>query len=86
MEFYDEHGEQIGLTEQSNSIDFSSMIFHIFDFRIDIAAYPHSVNSLNTGRGDDIEDDRTPDRLIDGDNDQIDGTHCWIAPILPNMV
>lgn len=50
---------------------------------IDIAAYPQSVNSLNSGESDDI---RTPDKLIDGENDQTDGTHCWIAPILPNVV
>jgi hypothetical protein len=32
------------------------------------------------------DDDRTPEKLIDGENDQVDGTHCWIAPILPNVV
>ncbi|CAF0803169.1 unnamed protein product [Rotaria sordida] len=65
LEFYDENGECIGLTEQN------------------IAAYPHSVNSLNPGRDDDV---RTPDKLIDGENDEIDGTHCWIAPILANAI
>jgi hypothetical protein len=34
----------------------------------------------------DDDDDRTPEKLIDGENDEIDGTHCWIAPILPNVV
>ncbi|CAF4520338.1 unnamed protein product [Rotaria sp. Silwood2] len=65
LEFYDEHGEQIGLTETN------------------IAAYPHSVNSLNPGADDDV---RTPDKLIDGENDETDGTHCWIAPILANVI
>jgi hypothetical protein len=41
------------------------------------------VNTLNPGTDDDV---RTPDKLIDGENDEIDGTHCWIAPILPNVV
>ena len=50
---------------------------------IDIAAYPHSVNALNPGTDDDV---RTPDKLIDGENDDIDGSHSWIAPILPNVV
>ncbi len=80
LEFYDEHGERIGLTEQSTySLLNPNLIFHF----IDIAAYPHSVNSLNPGTDDDV---RTPDKLIDGENDEIDGTHCWIAPILPNFV
>ncbi|UJR31677.1 hypothetical protein I4U23_019158 [Adineta vaga] len=65
LEFYDERGECIGLTEQN------------------IAAYPQSVNTLNPGNDDDI---RTPDKLIDGENNEIDGTHCWIAPILPNII
>ncbi|CAF0808236.1 unnamed protein product [Adineta ricciae] len=65
LEFYDEHGESIGLTEQN------------------IAAYPHSVNALNAGTDDDV---RTPDKLIDGENYETDGTHCWIAPILPNVI
>ena len=50
---------------------------------IDIAAYPHSVNSLDLDTNDDV---RTPDKLIDGENDEIDGTHCWIAPILSKFV
>ncbi|CAF3733636.1 unnamed protein product [Adineta steineri] len=48
-----------------------------------IAAYPHSVNTLNPGTDDDV---RTPDKLIDGENDDIDGSHSWIAPILPNVI
>ncbi len=42
------------------------------------------MNALNSDTDDD--DVRTPDKLIDGENDEIDGTHCWIAPILPNVV
>ncbi len=50
---------------------------------LDIAACPHSVNTLNPGTDDDV---RTPDKLIDGENEDIDGTHSWVAPILPNVV
>ncbi len=50
---------------------------------IDIAACPHSVNTLNPGMDNDV---RTPDKLIDGENDDMDGSHSWIAPILPNVV
>jgi hypothetical protein len=50
---------------------------------IDIAACPHSVNTLNPGTDNDV---RTPDKLIDGENDDLDGSHSWIAPILPNVV
>ncbi|CAF3553894.1 unnamed protein product [Rotaria sp. Silwood1] len=48
-----------------------------------IAACPHSVNTLNPGTDDDV---RTPDKLIDGENNDIDGTHSWVAPILPNVI
>jgi len=48
----------------------------------DIAAYPESVNVLNDITGD----VRTPDKLIDGVNDTVDGRHMWLAPILPNIV
>ena len=51
---------------------------------IDISAYPQSVNTLH--QDTDEDDVRTPEKLIDGENDEIDGTHCWIAPILPNVV
>lgn len=50
---------------------------------IDIAACPHSVNTLNPGTDSDV---RTPDKLIDGENDRTDGSHSWVAPILPNVV
>ncbi|CAF1052117.1 unnamed protein product [Adineta ricciae] len=65
IEFYDDNGECIGLTQQN------------------IAAYPHSVNALNPGTDDDV---RTPDKLIDGENDDVNGSHSWIAPILPNII
>ena len=48
----------------------------------DIAAYPESVNVLS----DITSDVRTPDKLIDGVNDTVDGRHMWLAPILPNIV
>ena len=48
----------------------------------DISAYPHSVNILE-GVQDDI---RTPDKLVDGVSDTMDGGHMWLAPVLPNMV
>ena len=31
-------------------------------------------------------DVRTPDKLIDGINDTLDGGHMWLAPILPSIV
>lgn len=31
-------------------------------------------------------DVRTPDKLIDGENDTMDGRHMWLAPILPGVV
>lgn len=34
-----------------------------------------------------IENDiRTPDKLVDGINDNSDGQHSWLAPILPGQV
>ncbi|XP_072916930.1 katanin-interacting protein isoform X1 [Hemitrygon akajei] len=47
-----------------------------------IAAFPDSVNVLESVSGD----VRTPDKLIDGVNDTNDGRHMWLAPILPNLV
>ena len=36
---------------------------------------------------DGVQDDiRTPDKLVDGINDTMDGGHMWLAPILPGMV
>ncbi|XP_038048296.1 katanin-interacting protein-like [Patiria miniata] len=47
-----------------------------------MAAYPSSVNVL-----EDVTDDvRTPDKLIDGINDTSDGSHMWLAPILPHVI
>lgn len=48
----------------------------------DIGAFPDSVNILE-GVTDDI---RTPDKLIDGVNETVDGRHMWLAPILPTQV
>ncbi|XP_064624370.1 katanin-interacting protein-like isoform X2 [Lineus longissimus] len=47
-----------------------------------ISAYPDSVNVLD-GITNDI---RTPDKLIDGFNDTPDGTHMWLAPVLPSIM
>ncbi|XP_071797253.1 katanin-interacting protein-like isoform X3 [Asterias amurensis] len=47
-----------------------------------IAAYPCSVNVLE----DVMDDVRTPDKLIDGINDTSDGSHMWLAPILPHVI
>ncbi|XP_059893753.1 katanin-interacting protein [Gadus macrocephalus] len=41
-----------------------------------IAAFPDSVNVLQGVSGD----VRTPDRLVDGDNSNLDGHHTWLAP------
>ncbi|KAK6170887.1 hypothetical protein SNE40_019176 [Patella caerulea] len=49
---------------------------------INISAYPDSVNVL-----DNVQNDiRTPDKLIDDENDTTDGKHMWLAPILPSML
>ncbi|CAL8264226.1 unnamed protein product, partial [Arctogadus glacialis] len=47
-----------------------------------IAAFPDSVNVLQGVSGD----VRTPDRLVDGDNSNLDGHHTWLAPVLPGQV
>ena len=47
-----------------------------------MAAFPDSVNVLDNVTGD----VRTPDKLVDGVNNTMDGRHMWLAPILPDMV
>lgn len=47
-----------------------------------IGACPDSVNVLE-GIDNDV---RTPDKLIDGVNDTLDGRHMWLAPILPGQL
>lgn len=47
-----------------------------------MAAYPESVNVLDGISGD----VRTPDKLINGENDTNNGDHMWLAPILPSIV
>uniref|UniRef100_A0A4W5QVK8 Katanin interacting protein n=1 Tax=Hucho hucho TaxID=62062 RepID=A0A4W5QVK8_9TELE len=47
-----------------------------------IAAFPDSVNVLDSVNGD----VRTPDKLVDGVNNTHDGIHMWLAPVLPGMV
>ncbi|KAJ4446219.1 hypothetical protein ANN_12913 [Periplaneta americana] len=47
-----------------------------------IGAFPDSVNVLE-GVSCDV---RTPEKLVDGVNDTLDGRHMWLAPILPNQL
>ncbi|XP_062330391.1 katanin-interacting protein isoform X4 [Osmerus eperlanus] len=47
-----------------------------------IAAFPDSVNVLDSVKGD----VRTPDKLVDGVNSTHDGRHMWLAPVLPGLV
>ncbi|XP_021207298.1 katanin-interacting protein isoform X2 [Bombyx mori] len=48
-----------------------------------VCAHPASVNVLDS-RALDV---RTPDKLIDGNNDSVgDGAHSWLAPLLPNTL
>eukprot|EP00063_Salmo_salar_P067630 XP_014042465.1 PREDICTED: uncharacterized protein KIAA0556-like isoform X2 [Salmo salar] len=47
-----------------------------------IAAFPDSVNVLDSVNGD----VRTPDKLVDGVNNTHDGIHMWLAPVLPGLV
>lgn len=49
---------------------------------LDIAAFPDSVNVLDSVNGD----VRTPDKLVDGVNNTHDGIHMWLAPVLPGLV
>ncbi|XP_018566362.1 protein KIAA0556-like [Anoplophora glabripennis] len=44
-----------------------------------ICAYPESVNTLPNVSGD----IRTPDKLVDGINEDISGGHSWLSPIIP---
>lgn len=48
----------------------------------DICAYPESINVLPGVTGD----VRTPDKLIDGTNDDVGGAHSWLAPIIPESL
>jgi len=54
----------------------------VFRHILDISAYPESVNVLEGMEND----TRTPDKLIDGENDTTDGRHMWLTPVLPNIV
>uniref|UniRef100_A0A8C7L4D3 Protein KIAA0556 n=1 Tax=Oncorhynchus kisutch TaxID=8019 RepID=A0A8C7L4D3_ONCKI len=47
-----------------------------------VAAFPDSVNVLDSVNGD----VRTPDKLVDGVNNSHDGIHMWLAPVLPGLV
>ena len=54
----------------------------MFFCRLDISAYPDSINVLE-GVSNDV---RTPDKLINGMNDTQDGKQMWLAPIVPSVV
>lgn len=47
-----------------------------------IAAYPESINVLNTAD----DDARTPDKLIDGVNDTTNPRHMWLTAVIPNVI
>ncbi|XP_050422465.1 katanin-interacting protein-like [Adelges cooleyi] len=47
-----------------------------------VNCWPNSVNILQSNKND----IRTPEKLIDGINDTLDGSHMWLAPILPSEV
>ncbi|CAH1708620.1 katanin-interacting protein-like isoform X1 [Aphis gossypii] len=47
-----------------------------------ISCWPSSVNILKSNKND----IRIPENLIDGINDTMDGSHMWLAPILPSEV
>jgi len=62
-----------------------------------VCAYPESVNALGRVAGNNpgalsaaaapvTEDVRTPDKLVDGVNDTLDGRHMWLAPTLPGIL
>lgn len=62
--------------------DICLLMLNVLPYKLDIAAYPDSVNVLAN-----IQNDvRTPDKLIDGVNSTNDGRHMWLAPILPTTV
>lgn len=92
IEFIGINSHQIKLNSDSKYIwgkyIYIYHIFHCFIWQCwyiyysDIAAYPESVNILE-GIDNDV---RTPDKLIDGVNDNDDGQHSWLAPILPGEV
>lgn len=55
---------------------------HCLNFISDVCAYPESINVLPTVSGD----IRTPDKLIDGINNDHTGAHSWLAPIIPRCL
>ncbi|VVC44665.1 Hypothetical protein CINCED_3A024605 [Cinara cedri] len=60
--------------------DKSGQIIHLE--RRNISCWPSCVNILQSNKND----IRTPEKLIDGINDTMDGSHMWLAPILPSEV
>ncbi|XP_025076001.1 protein KIAA0556 homolog isoform X2 [Pomacea canaliculata] len=66
-----------------NGLEFYDTFFKkIILTESNIAAHPNSVNVLEQVHND----VRTPDKLIDGENDTMDGRHMWLAPILPGVM
>jgi len=51
--------------------------FHFIES--DVSAHPESINVLDRS----LNDARTPDKLVDGVNETVDGRHMWLAPVLP---
>lgn len=87
IELYDRLGRKIILDESSKfkncfffcftTIYAIVTILFLFCF-LDICAYPESINVLEGVSGD----VRTPDKLIDGINNDTNGAHSWLAPII----
>lgn len=77
IELFNQYGKKIILEEQSGflGLERRCVTFSV----VDICAYPESVNSLPNVVGD----VRTPNKLIDGVNDDHTGSHSWLAPIIP---
>ncbi|KAK7501363.1 hypothetical protein BaRGS_00007488, partial [Batillaria attramentaria] len=66
-----------------NGIEFYDASFNKITLtESNISAHPNSVAVLEQMQ----HDVRTPDKLIDGQNDTMDGRHMWLAPILPGML
>jgi hypothetical protein len=71
-----------GYVSKNSNYTALSWIGQTDHFIPDIGAFPDSVNVLEGVSGD----VRTPEKLVDGVNNTLDGRHMWLAPILPNQV
>ena len=92
LQLFDDTGQQIPLTPNRIhlvcwcvcvGVSTCMYVVHVSlaDYA-DMAAFPDSVNVLQ-GVDNDV---RTPDKLIDGVNDTEEGSHMWLAPVLPGIV